>query len=120
MTKETDGGTMSDDDLATDAETHWSQVAQRNYEPDGDRELTTVIVYAIAEAKGCAPNEVRSPPLYESVDVPAIEAAFFGPTGADDLRQGVGTVEFQYTGYRVKVRSDGWVQVYEPTEADLS
>ncbi|MCL9814193.1 HalOD1 output domain-containing protein [Natranaeroarchaeum aerophilus] len=120
MTKEISGGTMSDDDPPSEANTHWSQVAQRHYRPDGKRELTTVIVYAIAEAEDRSPGEIKSPPLYESVDVPAIEAAFFGPDVTENSRQGVGTVEFQYTGYLVKVRSDGWVQVYEPAEADLS
>ncbi len=120
MTKETDGGTMSDDDPTSGGDTHWSQVAQRHYEPNGQGELTTAIVYAIAEAEGVSPSEVKSPPLYESVDVPAIEDAFFGPDVTAGSRQGVGTVEFQYTDYLVKVRSDGWIQVYEPTEADLT
>ncbi|MCU4752632.1 hypothetical protein OB919_11640 [Halobacteria archaeon AArc-curdl1] len=111
---------MSDDDPTSGADTHWSQVAQRHYEPNGKGELTTAIVYAIAEGEGVSPSEVKSPPLYESVDVPAIEDAFFGPDVADESQQGVGTVEFHYTNYLVKIRSDGWIQVYEPTEADLS
>jgi hypothetical protein len=31
-------------------------------------------------------------------------------------RRGVGTVEFRYTDYLVKVQSDGWVRVFEPGE----
>ncbi|QSG03371.1 HalOD1 output domain-containing protein [Natranaeroarchaeum sulfidigenes] len=120
MTKEISGGTMSDDDPATEGATHWSQVSQHNYRPDGNKELTTVIIYALAEAEDRPPVEIKSPPLYDFVDVPAIEAAFFGPDVTDDSRQGVGTVEFQYDGYMIKIRSDGWVQVYEPAEADLS
>jgi hypothetical protein len=120
MKKRTDGGIMDEDDPTSGADTRWSQVAQRHYEPDGSAELTTAIIYAIAEAEGVSPSEVKSPPLYESVDVPAIEDAFFGPNVAGESRQGVGTVEFHHTDYRVKVRSDGWVQVYESTEADAT
>ncbi|RQG95097.1 HalOD1 output domain-containing protein [Natrarchaeobius chitinivorans] len=119
MSKRTDDGIMNGDG-STSTDTHWSQLAQRHYEPNGQGELTTALVFAIAEAKGVSPPEVKSPPVYESVDIPAIEDAFFGPDLAGDSRQGVGTVEFQYTNYLVKVRSDGWIQVYEPTEADLS
>ena len=118
MKKETDGGTMSDDDPTSGADMHQKQVAQRHYEPDGHGELTTAIVHAIAEAEGVSPSEVKSPPLYESVDVPAIEDAFFWPDVSEESRQGTGTVEFQYTDYLVKVRSDGWIQIYEPSEPE--
>ncbi|MFC7143249.1 HalOD1 output domain-containing protein [Halosimplex aquaticum] len=111
---------MAEDDLTSSANTHGTQVAQRQYEHNGQGELTTAIIYAIAEADGVSLSEVKSPPLYDSVDVPAIEKAFFGPNGAGDSRQGVGTVEFQYSDYLVKVQSDGWIRVYEPTEADHS
>lgn len=111
---------MAEDDPTSGADTHQIQVAQRHYEPNGQGELTTAIIYAIAGADGVSPSEVKSPPLYDSVDVPAIESAFFGPDVSGDSRQGDGTVEFQYTDYLVKVRSDGWIQVYESTEADRS
>jgi|AntDeeMetageno51_2_1112566.scaffolds.fasta_scaffold11413_2 hypothetical protein len=119
MSKRTDDGIVDADDQASGADTHWPQVAQRHYEPDEQGGLTTTIVSAIAEAEGVSPSEVKSPPLYDSVDVPAIEEAFFGPGASGGSRQGVGTVEFRYTDYLVKVRSDGWTQVYEPTEPDL-
>ncbi|KZX49592.1 hypothetical protein AV929_20655 [Haloarcula sp. K1] len=111
---------MAEDDPTSSANTHGTQVAQRHYEPNGQGELTTAIIYAIAEADGVSPREVKSPPLYDSVDVPAIEKAFFRPNVGAGSRQGVGTVEFQYTDYLVKVQSDGWVRVYDPTEADHS
>jgi len=75
-------------------------------------------VYAIADSEDVSPTAVKSPPLYDSVDVPAIEKAFFGPDRAGDSRQGVGTVEFRHTDYLVKVQSDGWIRVYEPSESD--
>lgn len=118
MTRRSDGSTMDGDEPTTDLDTHWTQVTQRHYEPNGAGELTPAIVFAIAEARGVSPSEVKSPPLYESVDVPAIEDAFFGPDVANESRQGTGTVEFRYTDYLVKVRSDGWIQVFEATETD--
>ncbi|WP_440764370.1 HalOD1 output domain-containing protein [Natronorubrum sp. DTA7] len=118
MSEKTNGGIKSDDNPTSSADKHWSQVGQRHYEPDGRGELTTVIVYAIAEAEGVSPSEVKSPPLYETVDVPAIEDAFFGPNVSEKSRQGVGTVEFQYTDYLVKVKNDGWIKVYELSEPE--
>jgi hypothetical protein len=120
MSEKTNGGIMTDDDPTSGADTHWSQVAQRHYEPNGRGELTTAIVYTIAEAEGVSPSELKSPPLYECVDAAALEDTFFGPDVTGRSRQGVGSVEFQYTEYLVKVRSDGWIQVYEPTETDRS
>lgn len=104
---------MSDDD----PDTNRSEVTQRHYDPGGRRELTTTIVFAVAEAEGVPPSELRSPPLYDAVDVPAIENAFFGANGDRGSRKGVGSIEFRYTGYLVTVRNDGWVQVSRPTGA---
>ena len=64
------------------------------------------------------PKEVKSPPLYETVDVSGIENAFFGSDSGENTRRGAGTVEFRYTEYLVKVRSDGWIQVYEPSKPE--
>ncbi|GAB3670007.1 HalOD1 output domain-containing protein [Halopiger thermotolerans] len=114
------GGTDSGDDLTLNRERHWQQTAQRLYEPERDGGLTTAIVFAIAEAKEVSPSEVKSPPLYESVDVAGIEDAFFGSKTRRASRQGAGTVEFCYADHLIKVRSDGWVQVYEPTGTELS
>ncbi|MFC6976220.1 HalOD1 output domain-containing protein [Halomicroarcula sp. GCM10025709] len=108
------------DTPATEPETRWSQVAQRCYRPGGNRELTTTIVFAIAAASDVSPEEVKSPPLYESVDVPAIEAAFFGSDSSGESRDGTGAVTFRYAEYRIEVRSDGWVFVSEPAEPEPS
>lgn len=114
MTKSDDGETGSDDDPTLDHDTHWQQVTQRLYEPDRDGGLTTAIVFALADAEDVSPSEVKSPPLYESVDVAGIEQSLFGQNNGDGHRQGTGGVEFRYTEYLVKVRSDGWIQIYEP------
>jgi len=113
-----DDSTDRDESAGTD--THQSQVAQRHYEPGERRELTTEVISAVAAAEGVPPTAVTSPPLYESVDVSAVEDAFFGPDIAGESRQGVGTVEFQYIDYLVRVRSDGWIRVYERTDGDDS
>lgn len=117
MIRKRDGSTASDDDPTLDAGTRWAQVAQRHFDPDRDRELVVTVVFAIAEARGVDPTEVRSPPLYECVDLAALEETFFGPDVAATARQGSGAVEFRYEEFLVKVRSDGWAQVYEERSA---
>ncbi|MFC7154054.1 HalOD1 output domain-containing protein [Halomarina halobia] len=104
----TDGGGAGDEGPADRTLVH-----QRPYDPDGDAELTVEIVYAVAAAEGVPPVEVHSPSLYECVDVVAIEDAFFGPDVAGASRAGLGNVEFRYRDYLVRIRSDGWIQVYE-------
>jgi len=111
---------LDDSGLTKTPDVHWSQAAQRHYDPADTGELTTAIVFAIAEAMGVEPQEVKSPSLYECVDAAALEDTFFGPSVTGESRQGIGTVEFRYTEYLVTVRSDGWVQVYEPAETDTS
>ncbi|SDK35071.1 HalOD1 output domain-containing protein [Natronorubrum texcoconense] len=115
---ESNNGRISGGEPALSGDTHWRQVAQRHYEPDRDGGLTTPIVFAIAEAADVSPSEVKSPPLYETVDVAGIEDAFFGSSAGTAPRRGTGTVEFHYTDYLVKVRSDGWIQIYEPTDTE--
>ncbi|WP_254545856.1 HalOD1 output domain-containing protein [Halomarina pelagica] len=104
----TDGGGATDG-----SPTARTLVHQRPYDPDGDTELTVEIVYAVAAAEDVPPVEVRSPSLYECVDVVAIEDAFFGPEVAGASRAGFGNVEFRYRDYLVRIRSDGWIMVYE-------
>lgn len=91
-------------------------VEQRPYERGGSADLTTVIVEAVAAAEGVDPTAVTSPPLYEVVDVAAIEDGFFGPEIAGDRRDSAGSVNFRYRGFLVTVTSDGWVAVAERTE----
>lgn len=105
------------DDDTPEATTAWQTVAQHPYERERPVELTTVIVEAVADVEGVAPTEVSSPPLYEVVDVPAIEDGFFGRKVADDRRDSTGSVDFRYRGVRVTVTSDGWVTIDEPSDA---
>jgi hypothetical protein len=118
MTESDDGRVATGDRPSLDRDVRWRQVAQRRYEPDRDGGLTTAIVFAIADAEGIPPRELKSPPLYDVVDVVGIEQTFFGLDPAESARRGTGMVEFRYTDYLVTVRSDGWIQVYAPAEAE--
>lgn len=118
----TNEGTRRNDETrqngdSADAAEGWTQVARRHYDPDDATDLTTVVVTAIAAAEGVAPRDVRSPVLYEHVDVSTVADVFFGPTVTERGRQGRGRIEFRYEGYRVEVASDGRVTVSERTGA---
>lgn len=110
---ERNGGTASDDDPTLESGAPRVQTVQRHYDPEQDEELTTAIVFAIAEAEGIPATDIRSPRLYDCVDAAALEETFFGLDVTDRPRRSVGSVEFRYDDYLVKVRSDGWIQVFE-------
>jgi len=102
---------------ASSAKTPTTPIAQRHFDPDEGDELATAIVFALADAMEVSPSEVTDPPLYDAVDVTALENTFFGPrTVTETERQGVGTVEFRYADYLVRVRSDGWIQIHSAIE----
>lgn len=118
MTNRNNGGTASGDDPTSDPDQGWTQVIQRHYDPDHDGELVTAIVAAVADARGVGLREVKSPPLYECVDVTALEKTLFGGDGDDQLRADEATVQFHYAEFLVTVRSDGWIRVFESTNPD--
>ncbi|WP_135851945.1 HalOD1 output domain-containing protein [Halorussus salinus] len=108
-----DGGDSISDD--------WRQVEQRVYDPEGDADLATVVVEAIAAARGVDPLDYESmPPLYEFADAESIEETLFGPTGTETERTGregrdeESVFTFRYGELGVAVNSEGWVSVYEP------
>lgn len=94
----------------------WDLVEQKPFELEDTDGLTTTIVYAVAEAEGIAPRHLKHPPLFEVVDTAALEAAFFGNHTNGRSHDPNSSTEFMYRDYRVVVRSDGWVQVYERNE----
>ncbi|WP_223301914.1 HalOD1 output domain-containing protein [Haladaptatus sp. R4] len=112
MTRTSEGDDRVDVDGGDD-DGHWTLVQQARYEQGGSYDLTATIVGAIAEAKGVSPMELNDPVLYDCVDVAALEDAFFGPDVSGRSRAGLGTVEFTFGNYRVTVKSDGWISVYE-------
>ena len=93
----------------------WTYVTQAHYDPDKQRDLTTIIVSAIAEAEEAPITEIKSPPLYEVVDIAGIHDALFGRPKAN--RSGTNSaVEFRYNQYKVSIEADGWVTVSSRTE----
>jgi len=118
MTRIDNSDTGSGDDPTPDRDTSWQQATQRLYDPDRDGGLTTAVVFAIADARDVIPSELKSPTLYETIDVGAIEQVFFSSKTDSSARERGGSVEFRYTEYLIRVRSDGWIQVYEPAEPE--
>ncbi len=91
----------------------WNLLEQRAFDVESGDGLTTTIVYAVADAEGIEPKHLKHPPLFDVVDTAALEAAFFGNHGNGRSHDPNSSTEFMYRDYRVVVRSDGWVQVYE-------
>lgn len=113
MTGENQDRVESKANRGSSRDSQWRRAAQRHYDPDGDGELATAIVFAIADARGVDPSDVRSPVLYDVVDVAAIEKCFFNRVIKSESLRETGVVEFQYTDYLVRVTHDGWIQIYE-------
>lgn len=98
----------------------WELDCQMPYDEDECHDLTSAIIAGVAEAEGIPPMDVKDPPLYRTLDVAALEAAFFGATTIADGGDNFRSVEFMYRGHRIVVRSDAWIQVYRPVEASES
>jgi hypothetical protein len=107
-------GTTGAAEPSIDADGHWRQVAQRPFDPAAGESLTVVVVSTIADAMGVEPIEVQSPPLFDVVDIAALEDAYFANGKTTEGRDSTGSATFKYNDYLVAVRSDGWVQVSEP------
>lgn len=101
----TDGGVSFDD-------VEWRLVHVVHYDPEGLDDLSSMVARAIAAAKGIDPTELH-PPLSRVVNLEAIDDLFAGSYG--QLR-----VDFRYASYRVTVRSDDRIRIYEPVRSDES
>lgn len=112
--------TMARGPAERDNGTEWRVVEQCAYDPEGPDDLTTVIIEAVAAAEGVDLRNVMDPPLYGVVDTSAIEDSFFGPKDDGEQRGTVGSVVFEFRGFQVTVRSDGWVGVAETVDAHSS
>jgi hypothetical protein len=99
----------------------WRQIERRHYRPDGDAELATVIIYAVANAEGVDPTEL-DPILHERVDAVALERVFFesDADGRPVPDPEASVFEFRYANYLIRVRSDGRIDVFESTERGSS
>lgn len=93
----------------------WREVVQRQHDPERG-ELSADLVFAIAEAVGVAPGDLMDPPLFEVVDVGALDAMFFD--GDDESEDATGMVEFSYDGFLVRVERNGWIRVFEHVDGE--
>ena len=110
----TDDGTKLAPDGNEPDDPDMTFVTQAHYERESHRDLTTEIIFAIADATDVAATEIKDPPLYECVDITAIEDGFFGNEVNGHSRDSEGSVSFRYNQYHVEVASDGWITVSEP------
>ncbi|MFC6954534.1 HalOD1 output domain-containing protein [Halorubellus litoreus] len=88
-------------------------VVQTLYDPDQDDELGTKVVDVVTSLPEVDTDDFWDlPPLYDAVDVDAVERTFFGreTSGVDRLVQGI--VSFEYLEHVITVRDDGWIFVY--------
>ncbi|WP_224448646.1 HalOD1 output domain-containing protein [Haloprofundus salilacus] len=96
----------------------WTFETQAHYDPDEQRDLTTVIIGAIAEVEEVKIVDIKEPPLYEVVDTESVEGALFGRPEA--TRNGTQSkTEFRYRNHKVSVDADGWITVFSPVEKPL-
>lgn len=110
---------MSKRDDSENGSTHaaeWTVLEQRMYEPDDGPDLTTVVIEAVAAAEGKEITSIKEPSLYEAVDITAVKDALFGARLLDERGVAGGSLDFEYRGFRITLRGDGWVQVAEPAD----
>jgi hypothetical protein len=98
---------MTADDPAGDDR---SPLARCRYEPRDAEELATAIVRTVAAAEDVSAGDVSIPPLYDCVDVEALDRALFG---TPDTAGGADRATFRCGTYRVAVAADGWIRVYD-------
>lgn len=109
-----------DCNLSIDIDAPWRQVSRNHYDAESSESLTTAIISAIADASAVSPTTLRSPPLYETIDLPALEKIFFGVGDSASVQASVGALAFRYADHLVELQSDGWIRVYESTAPDAS
>ncbi|PSQ18563.1 hypothetical protein BRD00_04545 [Halobacteriales archaeon QS_8_69_26] len=73
------------------------------YQPDETGSLAGAVVYLVSVATGNDPKTMD--PLYETIDVDALESLFRGQEGR------TGHIEFQHCGCAVTAMSDGEIVV---------
>lgn len=104
------------DRTAVPEDTEWWLATQVPFAEEAKNDLTSAIIGAVAETEGVSQREIKEPPLYEVLDVAALETAFFASDTVGQSSDALRTVEFMYRGHRIVVRSDAWVQIFEKGE----
>ena len=84
--------------------------AEAWYHPGESVDLSVTILDAVADVAGVDPLQNEFSPLYDSIDLDALETVLFGPDSSypRDIR---GELAFDYEGYEVAVRGDGRISV---------
>jgi hypothetical protein len=112
MPTKADGG-GDEDGPADDAR---QLLAQQHYDQEDRVSLSTVVLTAIADARGVDAVDVREPVLHDVVDVEAVESLLFSTSTNGDRDRTDGAVTFEYDRTEVVVRSNGWVQLYDDAD----
>lgn len=89
-------------------------VGDVRYDRDGDRSPTEAVVMAIAALTNTEPTDVA--PLYESIDVDALDRLFENRSAGRDPSETV--LGFTVNGWNVFVRDDGRIRVCDPAGPD--
>ena len=83
-------------------------VVDDHYELEGPQTLSGAVVEAVAKAEGVAPTDL--PPLYETVDLEALERLFGQPDTTDAV------FSFEFEAWNVFVGADGRIRVCDRTQ----
>ncbi|MFC6718897.1 HalOD1 output domain-containing protein [Natrialbaceae archaeon GCM10025810] len=86
-----------------DCSTTLTTSATAEWAPDSENTPLYAVVSAVAEAEEVDPVDL--PPLYNAIDLEALNTLFTSESGT------VSRVEFEYAGYSVVVRGEGSVEV---------
>lgn len=82
-------------------------------EYDMSEDLTTAIVFAVAAARDIDPVDIDAK-LYDIIDASALKSLF--NISMEQNGPMKSSVEFRFLDTEVTVRSDGRIQVFEPSE----
>lgn len=105
-----ESGSISDDGPGFDTLQTGTPIIQRYFEPVESDDFSIALVEAIAEAMSVPPTELLKP-LYDFVDIPAVESLFFNDSPPGTSRIVEGSIQFRYGELLVTVESDGWILV---------
>lgn len=96
----------------------WKLLHRVTFDPHGEEELATTLIFGIAEATGTNPLDHTSwPPLYESIDAQSLQDALFRSAVGQPRPSGTWTVTFEYEGLLILLTADGWICIYGPRSA---
>jgi hypothetical protein len=104
--------------LPEDVDAQLNLVSQNRFDPTSTGELSVAIVSAIKRADETISGTDNLPPLYEVIDINALEEMCSWLNSDEDHIRHSTTVTFQYVGFLVVVSYDGIIQVYEPNETN--